>query len=116
MRSGQRIVAIELAAREADEVRSVEPCVLRVDRDKHLHDMVFGQTVEDDRRHRELLVAKVLDVRVERQKTMLTVDRAEDALPLRHLEAADRTARFHRLERQLFIAGDDDGAGNGWKI
>ena len=45
------LVAIQLAARQADQVRRVEPRVLGVDRDEHLDDVIFGQAVEDDRRH-----------------------------------------------------------------
>ena len=46
----QRFVAIQLPARQADEVRRVQPRVLRVDRHEHLHDVIFGQPIEDDRR------------------------------------------------------------------
>ena len=51
VRRRQVLVAIQLAARQADQVRRVQPRVLRVDRDEHLDDVIFGQPVEDDRRH-----------------------------------------------------------------
>ena len=51
VRGGEVLVAIQLAAGQADQVRRVQPRVLRVDRDEHLDDVIFGQPVEDDRRH-----------------------------------------------------------------
>ena len=93
VRRGQRFVAVQLAARQADEVRCVEPRVLGVDRDEHLDDVVLGQPVENDRRHRELVALDVLDVGVQRQQPVLAVDGAQDALTLRHLQAAHRGAR-----------------------
>jgi hypothetical protein len=110
VRRGQRLVAIELPAREADQVRRVQPRVLRVDRHEHLDDVILGQPVEDDRRHGEARRLDVLDVGVQREQTVLAVDGAQDALALRHLQRPDR-APARRLERQLLVARDDDGAG-----
>ena len=80
VRRGEVLVAVELAARERDQVRRVQPRVLRVDRDEHLHDVIFRQPVEDDGRHREVLAAEVLDVGVQREQAVLSVDGAQDAL------------------------------------
>ena len=90
--------------------------MLGVDRHEHLHDVIFGQPVEDDRRHRERLVGEVLDVGVQRQQAVLPVDGAQHALALRHLQPADRAALLDRLERELLVGGDDDRAGNGRQI
>ena len=92
VRRRQRVVAVQLAARQADQMRRVQPRVLRVDRHKHLHDVVFGHTVEDDRRHGEIVVADVVDVRVQREQAVLAVDRAKDSFALRHLQTPDRGA------------------------
>ena len=55
-------------------MRGVQPRVFRIDRDKHLNDVVFRQAIENDRRDRELLVLHVLDVGVQRQQPMLSVN------------------------------------------
>ena len=112
VRGGERFVAIELAARERHQVRRVEARVLRVDRDEHLHDVIFGNAIENDRRHGERLVAEAIDVGVQREQAVLSVDRAQDAFALGHLQAADPRAAFGRLEAQLLVARDDHGAGN----
>ena len=93
-------------------MRRVQPRVLGVDRDEHLHDVIFGQPVEDDRRHREILFAEAIDVGVQREQTMLAVDGAQDAFALGHLQHADARFVLGRLERQLLVARDDDRAGN----
>ena len=108
----QRLVAIQLPARQADQVRRVQPRVLRVDRHEHLHDVIFGQAVEDDRRHREVLALEAIDVGVQREQPVLAVDRAQDPFALRHLQDADARVALGRLERQLLVAGDDHRAGN----
>jgi hypothetical protein len=74
--------------------------------------MIFGQSVEDDGRDREVLVTNVFDIGMERQQTMLTVNRPQDAFPLRYFQPTDRRAAFDRLECQFFVAGDDHGARN----
>ena len=112
VRRGERFVAIQLAARERHQVRRVEARVLGVDRHEHLDDVIFGNAIEDDRRHGERLVAEAIDVGVQRQQAVLAVDGAQDAFALRHLQAADPRAAFGRLEAQLLVARDDHGAGN----
>ena len=49
VRGGEVVVAIQLAARERHQMRRVQPRVLRVDRDEHLDDVIFGKPIEDDR-------------------------------------------------------------------
>ena len=113
MRRGEAFVAIELAAGERHEMRRVQPRVLRVDRDEHLDDVIFGQAVEDHRRHGERLVAEALDVGVQREQPVLAVDRAQDAFALRHLQrarASDPASTGSNLQR--LVAGDDDRAGD----
>ena len=78
--------------------------------------MIFGQTVEDDGGDGEVLVPDVVDVGVQGEQAMLAVDGSQDPLALRHLQLADRGTRLNRLERQLLIARDDDGAGNGGQV
>ena len=93
-------------------MRRVQPRVLRVDRDEHLHDVIFGKPIEDDRRHREILFAEAIDVGVQREQAMLAVDRAQDAFALGHFQHADARVVVGRLERQLLVARDDDRARN----
>ena len=112
VRGRERFVAIELAARQADQVRRVQPRVLGVDRHEHLDDVIFGQAVEDDRRHAEVLAREPVDVGVQREQPVLAVDRAQDAFALRHLQDADARVVAGRLEVQLLVAADDHGAGN----
>ena len=112
VRRGESFVPVQLAARQADEVRCVEPRVLGVDRHEHLDDVVLGQPVENDGGHGELVALNVLEVGVQRQQPVLAVDGAQDALTLRHLQAAHRGPGLDGFERQLFVARDDDGARN----
>ncbi len=98
VRRRQRLVPVQLPARQADQMRRIQPCVLRVDRHEHLHDVIFGQAVENDGWHREIVLPHVVDVGVEREQPVLAVDRAQDALALRNLESADDRARLDRLE------------------
>ena len=93
-------------------MRRVETRVLRVDRDEHLHDVIFGQAIENDGRNRERLAAKAIDVGVQRQQPVLTVDRAQDAFALGHLQPAKHAAGFDWVECQLLVGRDDHGAGN----
>jgi len=62
---------------------------LAVDRHEHLHDVVFGKTVEDDRRHRELLAREAVDVGVQREQPVLPVNRAQGCLRAPDLEDPD---------------------------
>ena len=112
MRRGQRVVLVQLAAGEADEVRRVQSRVLGVDGDEHLDDVVFRQSIENDGRDGELLVLHVVDIRVQRQETMLPVDGPKDPFPFGHLQTSDRGAGLDRFERQLLVTGNDDSAGN----
>ena len=116
MRRSQGLVAIELAPRQADEVGCIQPGVLRVDCHEHLNHVVFGQAIENDRRYAEVLAVKAVDICVEGEEPMLAVDSAEDPLPLRDSQDADAGIIPRRLKGELFVATDDDGAGNGWKI
>ena len=74
--------------------------------------MIFGEPVEDHRRHGEVLVAEMFDARVQREQPVLPVDRAQDALALGHLQDAERRLAGDGLELQRLVARDDDGAGN----
>ena len=64
----------------------------------------------------KVVLADVLDVGVQREQPVLAVDRAKDPLALRHLQPADDRARLDRLESELLVAGDDDGARNGRQV
>ena len=117
VRRRQIRIAIELPAGERDEMRRVQPRVLGVDGDEHLHDVIFGQTIEDHRRHVERLLAELFDVAVQREQPVLAVDGAEDALSLRHLEEAEvrrRGAGWFELQR--LVGGDDHRAGDRGQI
>src|SRR5882672_3943942 len=93
-------------------MRRVQTRVLRVDRHEHLHDVVFRQPVEDDRRYREILTLEPLDVGVQREQPMLTVDCAQNPFALRHLQDAHALVLVGGLEGELLVAGNDDGTGN----
>ena len=112
VRRRERVVPVQLAARQADEVRGVQPRVLRVDRHEHLHDVIFGKPVEDDGRDAEVFVPEALDVGVQGEQAVLAVNRAQDAFALGHLQDADALVAVGRLKRQLLVARDDDGARN----
>ena len=112
VRRGEAFVAIELAARQRHEMRGIQPRVLGVDRDEHLHDVIFGEPVEDHRGNGERLAAEPLDVGVEREQAVLPVDRAEDPFALRHLQHADPGPFARRLEAKRLVARDDHRAGN----
>ena len=121
VRRGQRFVAIELAARERHQVRRVQPRVLGVDRHEHLDDVIFGEAVEDDRRHRELLVAEAIDVGVQREQAVLAVDGAQDAFALGHLQAADATnplstgSNVSFSSHEMITAPGIDGRSRAWR-
>src|SRR5262252_4733699 len=95
---GERLVPIELPSGEADKVGGVQPGVLRVDRHEHLDHVIFRQSVEDDRRNGELLVAEAIDVGVQREETVLAVDGAQYALPFRHLQDPHTLVAIGRLK------------------
>src|SRR5919106_3682265 len=105
---GQRIVAIQLASRQADEVRRVETRVLRIDRDKHLHDVVFRQAVENDGGDGKVLALEPIDVGMKRQQPVLAIDCTQNAFPLPHLQRPHLALIVGGVERQLFIARNDD--------
>ena len=109
---GEAFVAIELAARQRHEMRRIQPRVLRVDGDEHLHDVILGEPVEDHGRNGERLAAEPLDVSVQREQAVLTVDGAQNAFALRHLQHADRCAFGRRFEAERLVARDDHRAGN----
>jgi len=112
VRRGEVLVAIELAARQTDQMRGVQPRVLRIDGHEHLHDVIFRQAIENNRRHGELLALETVDVRVERQQPVLAVDGAQNAFALGHLEDADTRVVVGRLEGQPLVTRNDDRAGN----
>ena len=121
VRRGEAFVAVQLPARQRDEVRRVQPRVLRVDRDEHLDDVIVGEAVENHRRHGERLVAEMLDVGVQREQPMLAVDRAQDAFAFRHFERADRRARLRPARtcsassQEMMTAPGIDGRSRAWR-
>ena len=102
-------------------MRRVQPRVLRVDRDEHLHDVIFGQPVEDDRRHGEVLAAEALDVGVQREQPVLAVDRAQDAFALGHLQRCRRASRSSAgwnvsfSSHEMMTAPGIDGRSRAWR-
>ena len=97
-------------------MRRIQACVLRVDRHEHLHDVIFGQTVENDGWHGEIVPRHVVDVGVQRKQPVLAVNCAQDPLALRNLEPPDDGARLDRLETELLVARDDDRPGDGRQV
>ncbi len=102
-------------------MRRVQPRVLRVDRDEHLDDVIFGQPVEDDRRHAEVLALEALDVGVQREQAVLAVDRAQDAFALGHLQDARRASRRPTgwndsfSSQEMMTAPGIDGRSRAWR-
>ena len=115
MRGGKIVIAIELPSGERDEMRRVEPRVLRVDRDEHLDDVIFGKPVEDHRRHRERLAAEVLHAGVERKQPVLAVDRAQNPLAFGHFQDPERRrsprcgSNFSFSSQEMMTAPGIDG-------
>jgi hypothetical protein len=72
--------------------------VLRVDRDKHLHDVIFGQAIEDDRWHTEVFARKPIDVGVQCEQSVLAVNRPQDAFALGHFQNSDPRVPVGGLE------------------
>src|SRR5262249_45367866 len=65
---------------------------------------------------REFLAREAIDVGMQRQKTVLAVDRAQNPLAFRNLEHAHARIVGGGLKRQLLVAGNDDGARNRRKV
>ncbi len=87
--------------------------MLGVDGHEDLDDVIFGQSIENDRRHVEDVEAELLDVVVEREQAMLAVDGAQDALTLGDLQDAEaRPVVAQRLELQRFLRRDDHRPGD----
>src|SRR5215510_3191552 len=116
MGRSQRIIPIQLAARKADQMRGIQPCMLRVDRYKHLYDVIFRHSIENDRRDCEVLVANVLDIGVQREKPVLAIDGAKYSFTFRNFEAADSCTVLNGFERQLLVTRDDDSTGYGRQV
>jgi len=82
--------------------------------------MVLGQAVEDDRGHRELLVAEPIDVGVHRQEAVLAVNRPQNPFTLGHFEHADGRHLIGRLElngssHEMMTAPGIDGRSRAWR-
>ena len=60
-------------------MRCVQSRVFGVDRHEHLNDVVVGKAIENDGRHREWFITKMLNVGVESQQPMLSIKRAKDS-------------------------------------
>ena len=90
--------------------------MLCVDRHEHLDNVIFGQTVEDDRGNAELLAMEAIDVSVQREQPVLAVDRAKNSLALRNFQDANPAIVARCLEGELLVAADDDGARNRGQI
>ena len=72
------LIAIELPAGKRDQGDGLSRhCV---DRHEHLHDMVFGQLVEDDGWHRERVGPERVERRMEGEQPVLAIDGAQGAL------------------------------------
>ena len=102
-------------------MRRVQARVLRVDRDEHLDDVILGQAVEDDRRHREVLALEAIDVGVQREQPVLAVDRAQDAFALGHLQDADARIvvsagwNVSFSSQEMMTAPGIDGRSRAWR-
>ena len=116
MRGREGVVPVQLPARQRDEMRGIEPGVLRVDGDEHLDDVIFGKAVEDHGGHRKRLAVEPFDVGVQGQQPMLTVDGAQDPFALGHLQHANPGVLAGGLEPERFIAGNDHGSRDGRQI
>ena len=112
VRGGEVLVAIELAARQRHEVRRVQPRVLRVDRDEHLHDVIFGQPIEDHRRHGEVSPPNCsIPACSASSRCWPSIARSTPSRSGTFSMPSDGSG-LDRLELQRLVARDDDGAGN----
>src|SRR6266480_2471421 len=112
VREGLVRVRVELAAREADDVRRVQARVLGVDRHEQLDDLARVERVEEDGRHLDGDGLARLAERVECQETVLTVEHAQHAVLLGDLQEPEIVVTRDRSEGEPLLGGDDDGAGD----
>src|SRR3989449_10901680 len=75
-------VGVELAARQADDVRRVQPGVLRVDRDEELDDLAGVERVEQHRRALDGHGLARLRKALQREKPMLAIQHPQAPLVL----------------------------------
>lgn len=102
---------VQPAARQADQVRCVQPRVLGVDGDEQLDDLVRRQPVKNYSGHLKIVVAFVVDELLERRQPMLAVNCAQAAFLLRQLEQPHRVA-FARDKLQWKLRRNDHRAGD----
>src|SRR3989441_3928557 len=111
---GERLVRVrvELAAREADDVRRVQARVLGVDRHEQLDDLPRVERVEEDGGHLDGDGLACLAERVEREQAVLAVEHAQDTVLLGDLQEPEVVVTGDWGEGEPLLGGDDDRAGD----
>ena len=105
VRRREVFVAVELPARQADQVRRVQPRVLRVDGHEHLNDVILGQPVEDDGRNAEVLARRSGRCRrAARAAGAGRRSRAECPSRSGTFRMPTRESSLGRLKRELLVA------------
>src|SRR3989442_883581 len=105
-------IRIELAAREADDVRRVQARVLGVDRHEELDDLPGVERVEEDGGHLDGDGFAPLAQRVEGEQAVLAVEHAEHAVLFGDLQQPEVVVPRDRGEGEALLGGDDDRAGD----
>src|SRR5437870_3065405 len=111
---GERLVRVrvELAAREADDVRRVQARVLGVDGHEQLDDLARVERVEEDGGHLDGDGLACLAERVEREQAVLAVEHAQHTVLLGDLQEPEVVVTGDRGEGEPLLGGDDDCAGD----
>src|SRR5256885_1096508 len=105
-------IRVELAAREADDVRRVQARVLGVDRHEELDDLPGVERVEEDGGHLDGDGFAPLAQRVEGEQAVLAVEHAEHAVLFGDLQQPEVVVPRDRGEGEALLGGDDDRAGD----
>src|SRR5256886_14613398 len=111
---GERLVRVrvELAAREADDVRRVQARVLGVDGHEQLDDLARVERVEEDGGHLDGDGLACLAERVEREQAVPAVEHAPHTVLLGGLQEPEVVVTGDRGEGESLLGGDDDCAGD----
>src|SRR2546425_6771590 len=100
-------IRVELAAREADDVRRVQARVLGVDRHEELDDLPGVERVEEDGGHLDGDGFAPLAQRVEGEQAVLAVEHAEHAVLFGDLQQPEVVVPRDRGEGEALLGGDD---------
>ena len=115
VRRGEILVAVEAPAGQRDQMGRIQLRVLAVDRDEKLHDLVGRQRVEHDGGHLEILEVVLLGELVEREQTVLAVQRSKNSRVFGQFERSRVGAPAAGHEFQAPVGHQQDASGDGRK-